>query len=59
MMEFLTQNGGTILVGLLILVGVVLAVKKIIQDKKNGKSGCGGNCGGCPHSGICHKDTTL
>gem|GEM_PF-133498 len=32
-----------------VLVGVVgLIVRSIYKDKKNGKSSCGGGCGGCP-----------
>lgn len=31
-----------------VLVGVVgLIVRTIYNDKKNGKSSCGGGCGGC------------
>ncbi|MDE7014630.1 MAG: FeoB-associated Cys-rich membrane protein, partial [Kineothrix sp.] len=33
--------------------GILLAVKSIIRDKKNGKSiQCGGDCGHC--GGRCH-----
>ena len=36
-----------------VLVGVGgLIVRTIYNDKKNGKSSCGGGCGGC--SGSCH-----
>lgn len=58
-MSFILENLGTILICLLIVFGIILAVRKLIQDKKNGKSRCGDNCNCCPHSGTCHKDTTL
>ncbi len=42
----------TILVGLLVAGGIVLAVSKIIRDKKKGKTcHCSGDCGTC---GGCH-----
>ena len=54
MLEFLTQNAGTILVaGVLVLV-LSLAFLKIRKDKKNG-GGCGCGCSGCPSQGICSK----
>lgn len=59
MTEVLIQHAGTIIVSLLVAAGIVLAVRKLIRDKKKGKSLCGDNCSGCPHSGTCHKDTTL
>lgn len=59
MTAFFAQHGGTILVSLLVAAGVVLAIRKLVRDKRNGKSICGDNCSSCPHSGTCHKDTTL
>ncbi|MDD2970810.1 MAG: FeoB-associated Cys-rich membrane protein [Lachnospiraceae bacterium] len=45
---------GTIIVGAALLVIVGLIVRKMIKDKKAGKSSCGCNCaechGGCSHS---------
>lgn len=44
---------GTIIVGLLVAGAVVLAVRSMIKDKKNGKSiQCGGDCKHC--GGGCH-----
>lgn len=47
----------SVIVGLVVAALVVFAVIKIIKDKKNGKHSCnyGGNCGGCPMAGQCHK----
>lgn len=59
MMEVWMQHAGTALICLLIITGIVLAVRKLIREHKNGRSLCGDNCSGCPHSGTCHKDTTL
>ncbi len=39
---------GSCAVGVLIAIVVVLVVRKIVRDKKNGKSLCGGNCSSCP-----------
>ena len=47
----------SIFVGFIVAVLIVLAVFKILKDKKDGKHSCnyGGNCGGCPMAGQCHK----
>ena len=54
MLEFLTQNAGTILVAAVLALVLILAFLKIRKDKKNGK-GCGCGCSGCPSQGICSK----
>ncbi|MDE7366687.1 MAG: FeoB-associated Cys-rich membrane protein [Lachnospiraceae bacterium] len=59
MTVFLTQHAGTILVSLLVVLCMILAVWKLIRDKKNGRSVCGNSCNSCPHSGTCHKDSNL
>ncbi|MCJ7855773.1 FeoB-associated Cys-rich membrane protein [Lachnospiraceae bacterium NSJ-143] len=40
---------GTFIVLLFVIAAVILAVRSIYKDKKNGKScaGCSGNCGCC------------
>ncbi len=40
---------GTIVVGGVLLVTVIFVIRKMIRDKKNGKSCCGdcGRCKGC------------
>ena len=55
MFSFISENAGTIVVSLLLLILVVLAVRKIALDRKAGKHSCGGNCGGCPMSGQCER----
>lgn len=50
MPEFLAQNYGSILVGAILLVIVALIVRKLVKDKRAGKSSCGGNCSACGHN---------
>lgn len=43
---------GTLIVGIILAGAVALIVRKMIKDKKNGKSiQCGGDCGHCGHCG--------
>lgn len=53
-MEIFVSGLSTLVVGLIVAGIVFLAVRSIVRDKKNGKSLCGGNCGGCNCSGMCH-----
>ncbi|MDE5583667.1 MAG: FeoB-associated Cys-rich membrane protein [Ruminococcus sp.] len=56
-MNFITENAGTILVGLIVLAVITAIILKIIADKKKGKSSCGCGCENCPSSKVCHGDT--
>ena len=38
---------GTVVVGAILLLIVVLIVRNIVKDKKSGKSSCGGDCSHC------------
>ena len=41
---------GTVIVLLMLAGAIALVIRKIIKDKKTGKSlHCGGNCGCCNH----------
>lgn len=55
MIEFLSENLGSIIVGavLLAIVGAVVAI--MVLAKKKGRSTCGGGCAGCPMAGSCHQ----
>jgi len=53
-MELILSGLSTLIVGLMVAGIVFLAVRSIVKDKKNGKSLCGGNCGGGSCSGMCH-----
>lgn len=47
---------GTAVVGIILAAAVILIVRKMIKDKKAGKSmSCGCGCGSCPNSEFCHK----
>lgn len=55
MFDWIASNAGTLLVSAVLLVLVILAVLKMVRDRKQGKSTCSMGCGGCPMSGTCHK----
>ena len=54
MLTWLTANLGTILITAALIVTVVLIVRVMRKEKRQGVSSCGGSCGHCPMSGQCH-----
>lgn len=55
MLTFLSENLGTILVGIIVAGIVAAIITKIIRDKRKGKSVvCDCGCGGCPNASNCH-----
>ena len=58
-MAWLQANLSTIIIGLVLLFIVIIIVKKLYTNKKEGKSSCscGDGCGGCASAGICHDET--
>ena len=54
MFEFIINNFSTIIVGGVVFGVVGMVSLKLIRDKKNHKSSCGGGCAGCPSNGMCH-----
>lgn len=56
MLAWITENIGTILISVVLLLVVVLIIRKLVKDKKKGKSSCGCNCAHCAMSGSCHKE---
>lgn len=56
-MIWLAKNIGTIAIALLLIALVSLILRKLITDKKKGKSSCGCNCAHCAMSGQCHKES--
>lgn len=58
MLVWLQENLGTVLVSLILILGLSLAVRKLIRDKKTGKHGCGGCCEGCAMRGSCQDQTS-
>ena len=55
MLQFLTNNGGTILVSVVLAVIVVAVARYMIRQKKQGKSSCGAGCAHCAMHGQCHR----
>ena len=56
MLQWISENIGTIAVGLVLLAVVILIVRIMMRDKKQGKSSCGGNCASCGGCCACRKD---
>ena len=48
------MNMPSILILILLLVIILLAARKMLRDKKQGKS-CSCGCSGCAYSGSCQK----
>ncbi len=46
-------NLPTVIVCTMLAVIIVLVIYTMIQNKKKGRSSCGGNCASCP--GGCHR----
>lgn len=44
----------TILVAALLLAAVALIVRKLVRDRRQGKSSCGCGCEHCASAGLCH-----
>ena len=55
MIQWLENNIGTLLVGLALLLVVCLIIRGLWNERKQGKSSCGGQCGSCPMHQACHK----
>ena len=55
MLEWLAANLGTIIVVLILAVVVALVIRKMVKDKKAGRSGCGCGCANCAMKDSCHK----
>ena len=47
MLEWFTENLGTIIVSILLILAVAGIILSMVKDKKQGKSSCGGNCAHC------------
>ncbi len=56
MAEFLTVNFGTIIAAIILILVIALIISGMKKDKRNGRSSCGGSCGCCPNSAICHSE---
>ena len=54
MLSKIIPNIPTVIVLIALAVIVVLIVKKMINDKRTGKSSCGAGCANCAMRGKCH-----
>jgi len=55
MASWFAANWGTLLVSLALVGVVALIIKSMKNDKKQGKSSCGGSCAHCAMGGSCHR----
>ncbi|MBO4725338.1 MAG: FeoB-associated Cys-rich membrane protein [Firmicutes bacterium] len=46
---------GNIIISLVLLCAVILIVRKLVRDKKHGKSSCCGNCTNCAMCSSCRS----
>ena len=58
MLNFISENLATLLILAVVAVLIIVAVRKIIKDKKAGKGACSMQCDGCPNATACksYKD---
>ena len=52
---WLSENIGTIIVSLVLILIIGMIIRGLIRDKKQGKSSCGNQCSHCPMSASCHR----
>ena len=55
MLDWITENLSTIVVSLILVLIVAIIIRKLVRDKKKGKSSCGCNCAHCAMAESCHK----
>ena len=55
MLQWLSANIGTILIGGALLAVVLLIVWYLLRQRKAGKSSCGAGCAHCAMHGQCHS----
>ena len=55
MLQWISENAGTIIVSIALIALVAWIVIRTYKEKKQGKSSCSCNCGCCPMAGSCHK----
>ncbi len=56
MSEFISNYGGSIVVGLIVLAVVVLIIAERVKERRSGKSSCGGDCAHCGGCGASPRD---
>lgn len=55
MIRWMSENLGTLITSLILILVVAGAIRAIIKDRKNGRSSCGGNCAHCNLCASCKK----
>ena len=55
MVTWITANIGNIVVSLILIAIVTAVIFKLVKDKKNGISSCGGNCAHCGMCASCQR----
>ena len=55
MLEWISENLFTLIISVLLAAVVFFILRKLVRDRKRGKSSCGCGCESCPMSGSCHK----
>lgn len=54
MLHWISANLSTILISIALLAIVVLIIRGLVRQKKQGKSSCGVGCAHCAMHGQCH-----
>lgn len=55
MLSWFAENFATIVVAAALLALVIVIIKYLIRQKKQGKSSCGAGCAHCAMHGECHQ----
>ena len=53
MLQFLSDNWGTLLAAAIVVAAVVLVIVKMTGDRRKGRNACACGCAGCPSAGAC------
>lgn len=55
MLEWISENIGTIIICTVLVAAVAAIIISMVRNKKKGKTSCGCGCSECPMSGSCHS----
>lgn len=55
-MKWFIENLGTLIVCVVLVAGVVLAIVRMVKNKKRGETCCSRGCSSCPMNGKCDKE---
>lgn len=54
MQQWIQEQGGTLLVGLILLLVMGLVIRSLIKKRRRGQTACGCSCEGCAMGDACH-----